>query len=454
MSISGIALFLLLAQNAAPQQPAAPSAPASIEGVVAKAVTGESLAKVTVTLTEVRSPTAPVADLPYAISPNSPEYALLVASLNQRNTGPAQVVTTISDGKFLFENVKPGTYNIKATLGGYAPAEYGQRGPNGRGMSITVKAGQKVQDLSLTMTPGGTVMGRVTDANGEPLSRALIQAQKLVYQETGRSLVTVQAVYTDDRGDYRLFWLPAGQYYISGTPSDDRMRTMTAMLPSPNGTTTAVPLTSNMVLSAIRDMGTGPIYGIPTGLKVNGQSLSNGDVIEEAAVPVFYPAATDQSTATSVEVRPGAIISGIDITTKPARVYRIRGRIISSSGRPVSASEIVLVPRNTQIAPQANHVPQAPNNSGFEIAGVLPGSYFLLVTGTEAPGMPVVGLTSVDVQASSLENVIIMASPPFTVQGHISRGSTISTAATPPQTYTVRVEPQMTGLPNALILGT
>ena len=177
-------------------------------------------------------------------------------------------------------------------------------------------------------------------------------------------------------------------------------------------------------------------------------------MIEEAAVPVFYPAATDQSTATSVEVRPGAIISGIDIMTKPARVYRIRGRIISSTGRPVSAADIVLVPRNSQTAPQSNHVPQEPNNSGYEIAGVLSGSYYLLVTGMEAPGMPVVGLASVDVQGSSLENVIITASPPFGIQGHISRGSTISTAATPPQAYTVRVEPELTGLPNALVLGT
>jgi hypothetical protein len=321
-------------------------------------------------------------------------------------------------------------------------------------MSVTVKAQQKVQGLSLNMMPDGTITGRVIDTNGEPLSRALIQAQKLIYQEGGRSLVTVQAVYTDDRGDYRLFWLPAGQYYISATPSDDRMRTMAALLPSVNGSTTTAPLTANMVLSAVRDMGTGPIYGIPTGLKVNGQSLSNGDVIEEAAVPVFYPAATEQSAATSVEVRPGAIISGIDITTKPARVYRIRGRIISSSGRTVFAAEVALVPRNSQLAPQSNHVPLAPENSGFEIAGVLAGSYYLLVTGMESPGMPVVGLASVDVQASSLENVVVTASPPFAIQGHISRGSTISTATSNPQAVTIRVEPQLTGLPNAMVLGT
>ena len=72
MTISGIALFLLLAQNPAPPQPAVPAAPASIEGVVVKAVTGESLSKVTVTLSEVRSPNAANTDLQsFPISQNS-----------------------------------------------------------------------------------------------------------------------------------------------------------------------------------------------------------------------------------------------------------------------------------------------------------------------------------------------------------------------------------------------
>ena len=50
----------------------------------------------------------------------------------------------------------------------------------------------------------------------------------------------------------------------------------------------------------------------------------------------------------------------------------------------------------------------------------------------EALGMPAVGLASVDVQASSVENVIITASPPFSIQGHISRGSTIFSPAAAP----------------------
>src|SRR4051812_29321446 len=116
MTIFGIALFLMLAQNATPHHAAVPAAPASIEALVTKTATGEFLSKVPVTLTEVRTPTVPPADFILPVAPDSPEFALVVSSINQRNTGPPQVLTTVSDGKFLFENVKPGTYTIKATL--------------------------------------------------------------------------------------------------------------------------------------------------------------------------------------------------------------------------------------------------------------------------------------------------------------------------------------------------
>src|SRR5882672_6276453 len=131
MTIAGIALLLLLAQNAVPQQPAAP---ASIEGVVVKAVTGESLSKVTVTVSEIRTVSPAVAaqlpPIPFALGSN--EYRLLeMTYIANANPGPLTraTVTTASDGRFLLENLKPGTYSVTATLGGYSTAEYGQRGP-------------------------------------------------------------------------------------------------------------------------------------------------------------------------------------------------------------------------------------------------------------------------------------------------------------------------------------
>ena len=449
MTASGLALFLLLAQSAAPQQPA------SIEGVVVKAATGESLAKVTVTLTEVRTLSAANAQilLP-GISPNSAEYVQLQSALlNQAAITPGSSPlpqTTMSDGKFLFENVKPGTYSLKATLGGYSTAEYGQRGPNGRGMNLTLKPGQKVQGVSLTLTPGGTITGHIVDVNGDPLNRALVQAQKLVYQQNGRALVTVQAVPADDRGEYRLFWLPPGQYYISATPPDERMRTLSIINSSLGGSN---PVAINALPATVRDILSGiAVTGIAPGMKVTGRTSANGDAIEEADVQVFYPSALDISASTPVEIRPGGLNSGIDITMKPARVFRIHGTILNSAtSQPVPATQVTLLPRSGTITSQGSSIPQAQNSSGFDIAGVVPGSYLLMVGGTLGAGQLVTAISPIEVQGANLENVIITASPTFAINGHISGATTTGTAN--PQTFLIQLEPQLSGIPPAMVLG-
>ena len=458
MTTSGLALFLLLAQNATPQQPslpAAPAVPAAIEGVVAKSVTGESLARVTVTLTETRTSPAAITQLLLpGISPNSAEFVQLQSALLNPTSNIAVSApvtqTTMSDGKFLFENLKPGTYSLKATLGGYSTAEYGQRGPNSRGMTFTLKAGQKMQGVSLTMTPGGTITGHVVDANGDPLSRAMVQAQKLVYQQNGRALVTVQTVPADDRGEYRLFWLPPGQYYISATPPDERMRTMQIVASSLGGSN---PVAINALPAAVRDVLSGmAVTGIAPGMKVTGRTSANGDAIEEADVPVFYPSALDISASTPVEIRPGGLSSGIDITMKPARVFRIHGTILNSAtSQPVPATQVTLLPRSGTITSQGSSIPQAPNSSGFDIAGVVPGSYLLMVGGTVGAGQLVTAISPIEVQGANLENVIITASPSFAINGHISGATTTVTAN--PQTFIIQMEPQLSGVPPAMVLG-
>jgi hypothetical protein len=168
---------------------------------------------------------------------------------------------------------------------------------------------------------------------------------------------------------------------------------------------------------------------------------------------MFYPTALDVSTATPIEVRPGGIISGIDITSRSSRVFRIRGVILNgATAQPVSATQVVLVPRNGAIISQAMPVPQNPNSSEFEIAGVVPGSYLLIAMGSPGGGQAVTAVSPIAVQGANLDNVVITASPPFTIRGHISTVSTTSNTGAPPN-YVVHLDPQLPGLPNALTLG-
>ena len=55
--------------------------------------------------------------------------------------------------------------------GRYLPAGHGASRPHDPGRTITVRAGEDIRDLTLTLPTGVAIEGRVMDEAGEPLSR-------------------------------------------------------------------------------------------------------------------------------------------------------------------------------------------------------------------------------------------------------------------------------------------
>src|SRR5215831_4288843 len=122
-----VALAVRVGQT--PQQPGA-----SIEGVVVKLGSGEPLANagVQLNLEDGRTPERP--------GPPRPPLEFHHTTKSDR------------DGRFIFENVTPGTYRLIATYdGGFVPAEYGQRSPTGEGTAFQIAAGQKISGVQLAM---------------------------------------------------------------------------------------------------------------------------------------------------------------------------------------------------------------------------------------------------------------------------------------------------------------
>src|SRR6185436_14473010 len=123
-------------------------------------------------------------------------------------------------GKFVFQNVQPGRYRLFAARDGYVRAEYGQRGPSSPGTALTLTSKQEMKDVRMQLTPTGAIAGRVFDKFGEPVGNANVQALRYTYQDGRRVLNTVQTARTNDRGEYRLFWMTPGQYIVSAQPQE------------------------------------------------------------------------------------------------------------------------------------------------------------------------------------------------------------------------------------------
>src|SRR5439155_19091485 len=108
-----------------------------------------------------------------------------------------------------------------------------QRGVLGRGVTIPISDGQNMTGIQLAMAPTGGISGTVRDRDAEPLAFARVQVMEPFYQDGQRRLYILQVAQTDDRGEYRFYWLPPGQYYLAAVPEDTRRRQVVSVQPPP-----------------------------------------------------------------------------------------------------------------------------------------------------------------------------------------------------------------------------
>jgi hypothetical protein len=304
-------------------------------------------------------------------------------------------VATGVNGRFEFLNLPAGSYRLTATRTGYLDTAFGQRGPSGSGRELRLAAGVNQNDITLLMTATGAISGRVLDDTGEPLANIPVQALRYSYVDGQRTLKPIKIDETNDLGEFRVFWLPPGQYYISAQPRKS----------SPG---------KFIVLHDDGDL-SGRMRG-------GNEADSAAQKLGEAHVPVYYPGTTAVQSATQVEVRPGADVRGIDFTLARVRTKKIRGLVVdSTTGQPVNAN-VQLVPRGDSTTAFA--ASYAPTDGGrFEIAGALPGSYYVIATARLGPSDDIRimgGRTAVDVGGSDVDNLAVTLRPAIDITGTLT----------------------------------
>jgi carboxypeptidase family protein len=131
--------------------------------------------------------------------------------------GLPHAATTDEQGRYKVATLPAGSYTVSATKTGFIDASYGQRRALGTGTAIDVTDGQQVADADLKLSRGSVITGRIFDEDGEPLSRTLVNVLRQQYVRGEKQLTTVGADQTDDRGQYRVFGLPPGDYYVTAS---------------------------------------------------------------------------------------------------------------------------------------------------------------------------------------------------------------------------------------------
>src|SRR5262249_6485356 len=197
------------------------------------------------------------------------------------------------------------------------------------------------------------------------------------------TLSVVTSAQTNDRGEYRLFGLPPGRYYVKAAGvADGLIMAATAGVPGP-------PL------------------------------LERGDFVNfaEKFVPVYFPGTVDSKSAESIELRAGADFGGVDLTVVKARTHRLRGSVTDGiTGRPAASAIVSLTSLESGLNMPGGRVD---SEGKLEVQNVLPGSYFLTAALRAGAERPLSGRIPVVVGDADLDNLSIVMSPGLEIPGQI-----------------------------------
>jgi protocatechuate 3,4-dioxygenase beta subunit len=229
-----------------------------------------------------------------------------------------------------------------------------------------------------------------------------------VYKDGRRTLTIVQMVSTDDRGEYRLFWLAPGNYYVAARPDIAQVVMNIGQANSYNAP--AVHITPPMRFGT---------YEQAAAPSVKTRRLKNGEIVEEMYLPVYYPGTPDPQAAAPIAVPAGATVGGVDVTPEIGlvRPHHIRGRVIdATTGQPVARASISAAPRTND--PYFTIPATRSDAQGvFDLAGVTPGSYQVFVTRYGEGVVGLNGVVKVEMADRNIENFSIVVGPEFKLSG-------------------------------------
>jgi protocatechuate 3,4-dioxygenase beta subunit len=314
----------------------------------------------------------------------------------------ARGATTDDLGRFRVTGLPAGTYTITASKSGFVDAIFGQRRPLQPGTPVQLADGQETSGIDLRLTRGSVITGHVLDEDGEPLARALVTVQRYQYVRGERQLTSAGGDQTDDRGQYRVFGLPPGDYYVSATAGG---------------------------LAQILGRGFQFAAGALAGAGRGGRgAFFGGPPVEDAEpvgyAPTYYPGVTSAADATKVTVAPGQELGGIDFQVQLVAMSTVSGTVIGSSG-PVP---VMLVPQDRGGVFRRQVLRAGSQADGsFAIANVPPGHYTAIARSGGRGEDPRIGTQAVTVAGDNVTGISIALQPGVSLAGYI----TVESSGTP-----------------------
>jgi protocatechuate 3,4-dioxygenase beta subunit len=255
-----------------------------------------------------------------------------IVRLSSSELREGRVTTTDTDGRYELKELPAGRYNVNVSKGSFVALSYGQLRPFEAGKPLEILDGQTIEKIDFRLPRGAVITGRVVDEFGEPLADAQVAPMRYVNQGGRRRLIpSGRMSMTNDIGEYRIFGLAPGQYYVSAT------------------------LRSGMMMNAQSDDRTG-------------------------YAPTYYPGTGNIAEAQKLTVALGQSLNDINLPLIPARVATISGTAVDSQGRLLAGGMVMVGQRQGGGGFSVNSGGMIRPDGTFTLSGLAPGDYTLQAT--------------------------------------------------------------------------
>jgi len=300
--------------------------------------------------------------------------------------------TTDNEGHFELKQVEAGRYEFFATHIGYLEQRYQAKSTEeGEGAVLALVSGQEVNDAMFRLIRASVITGKVVDDNGEPMMGVNVsvlhkptESEQEDEGPRGKKLemTSVSVVPTDDRGEYRVFGLKPGEYFVKAVETGESMFYYEQMQGSSGGT-------------VLRELGS-------------------------QYAPIFYPGVLQMDQAQAVTVTAGEEAQA-DLAMRGIRLVEVAGRVIGPDGSPAVRCYVHL--SQAGISEWDSGLSSGTDSKGeFSIKGVPPGSYFVSA-GVREKDKFYNTRQKVEVGDAKIDSIVLVLGTGATIHGRLAIAS-------------------------------
>jgi hypothetical protein len=306
---------------------------------------------------------------------------------------------TDESGVFDLTEMPAGRYTITVSKSGFVSLSYGQRRPLQAGIPLQLADAQQLKGVDFRLPRGSAIAGRILDEDGDVMPGVMVRVMRYQYLQGQRRLMPAGGGQTDDRGQYRVWGLMPGDYYVSATA-----RTF-----GPGG-----------------GRGPGPGGAAFPGAFVGGFGGRGGffgggqeDPDQLAYAPTYFPGVPSVEQAKPVTVGLGEEVLDINFSMQLVRAAKIAGHVTNPDGTPATSGNVNLASDSAAGRVGASFGTRIQWDGAFALANVPPGRYILRAR-TDDSDTPQYASQPITVDGQDVPDLTVILSAGASISGTIT----------------------------------